>query len=159
MKYLIDGHNLIGRLPDISLADPNDEIKLIRLVARWRWRHNSPSVTIVFDPGDFAVHGRRRIKRSGIRVRYAPHSSNADAVLLRLIEKSRQPTQLTVVSSDREIRSAAQRVGAHVLSAEEFAVKLVTPAAPDEETAQQHEPLSAEEVKVWLKIFQNRDNQ
>ena len=30
MNYLIDGHNLIGQLPDISLDDPNDEALLVQ---------------------------------------------------------------------------------------------------------------------------------
>ena len=29
MPYLIDGHNLIAKLPDIDIADPNDEAKLV----------------------------------------------------------------------------------------------------------------------------------
>ena len=28
--YLIDGHNLIGQLPDLSLTDPDDEAKLVQ---------------------------------------------------------------------------------------------------------------------------------
>ena len=27
MRYLIDGHNLIGQLPDISLADPEKAVE------------------------------------------------------------------------------------------------------------------------------------
>ena len=34
MNYLIDGHNLIARTPGLSLADPDDEAKLVRLSAR-----------------------------------------------------------------------------------------------------------------------------
>lgn len=152
MKYLIDGHNLIGRLPDLSLADPHDEARLIRLLARWRWRHNNPPVTVVFDPGDFAVHGERRRKQSGITVRYAPYTSDADAVLMRLIERSRQPAQLTVVSSDREIRSAARRQGARTISAGAFAGELTAPPAPEEEPMEEP-PLSPEEVEAWLRLF------
>lgn len=156
MKYLIDGHNLIARLPDISLGDPHDEAKLVRLLARWRWRHNTPAVTVVFDPGDFAVHGKRQIRRSGINVRYAPYSSDADTVLLRLIERSRQPAQLTVVSSDREIQSTAQRKGAHTISAEVFAGELTAPPEPEEDPVED-EPLSPEEVEAWLNLFKSAD--
>lgn len=158
MKYLIDGHNLIAQLPDISLADPYDEARLIQLLARWRWRHNNPSVTVVFDPGDVAVYGRRRSKRSGITVRYAPHHSDADAVLMGLIERARRPAQLAVVSSDQEIQSVARRVGAQAISAEEFAVELTAPPEPQEKLPGD-EPLPPEEVQKWLEIFQGRDGQ
>jgi S-adenosylhomocysteine hydrolase len=33
MPYMIDGHNLIGKLPDISLDDPNDEALLVQKLA------------------------------------------------------------------------------------------------------------------------------
>ena len=32
MHYLIDGHNLIARVPGLSLADPDDEVKLLQLL-------------------------------------------------------------------------------------------------------------------------------
>lgn len=157
MKYLIDGHNLIARLPDLSLDDPDDEIELVRLLARWRWRHGSPPVTVVFDPGDFAVPGPRRQKQAGVVVRYAPFGSNADVVLKRLIETSRQPAQLTVVSSDRAIQAAARRAGAGAISAEEFAGSLT--ASPEhQENTIRDQPLSAEEVTMWLEIFQGGDD-
>jgi len=157
MKYLIDGHNLIARLPDLSLADPDDEIKLIQLLARWRWRHKSPPVTVVFDPGDVAVYGAHRTQQSGITVQYAPFGSNADAVLIRLIRASRQPAQLAVVTSDREIQTAAQQAGARAISAKEFAGELTPPAAPPAD-APRDKPLSPEEVEAWLDIFQGNDD-
>ena len=50
MPLLIDGHNLIGRLPDLRLDDPQDEAKL---VARLRVYHarTGKRVTVVFDRG------------------------------------------------------------------------------------------------------------
>jgi len=35
MPLLIDGHNLIGQIPDISLSDPDDEAKLVLLLRRY----------------------------------------------------------------------------------------------------------------------------
>ncbi|MFQ5342516.1 MAG: NYN domain-containing protein [Anaerolineae bacterium] len=156
MKYLIDGHNLIARLPDLSLADPDDEIELIRLLARWRWRHKSPPVTVVFDPGDVAVYGGHRTQQSGIAVQYAPFGSDADAVLIRLIRARRQPAQLAVVTSDREIQAAARQAGARTISAEEFAGELTPPAAAQDDIPRD-KPLSPDEVKAWLDIFQGND--
>ena len=36
MPYLIDGHNLIACLPDISLDDPNDEAQLVNKLKGFR---------------------------------------------------------------------------------------------------------------------------
>ena len=35
MNYLIDGHNLIARMQTMSLADPDDEAKLVLRLRRW----------------------------------------------------------------------------------------------------------------------------
>ncbi len=36
MPILIDGHNLIGRMPALSLADPDDERQLLALLLSYR---------------------------------------------------------------------------------------------------------------------------
>ena len=38
MPLLIDGHNLIAKLPSISLDDPHDETQLVELLRRYRAR-------------------------------------------------------------------------------------------------------------------------
>ena len=155
MKYLIDGHNLIARLPDLSLADPDDEEKLVQRLARWRWRHSQHLVTVVFDPGEVAVHGQKRSRQSGIDVHYAAFGSNADTVLIRTIQRSRQPRQLVVVSSDRRIQAVARRAGAQIMAAETFAQMLEEPVEA-EEPSEEDVLLSEEEVEAWLRVFRNR---
>jgi hypothetical protein len=34
MPFLIDGHNLIGALPDLDLDDPDDEARLVERLQR-----------------------------------------------------------------------------------------------------------------------------
>ena len=51
MHYLIDGHNLIGALPDISLEDPDDEVKLILVLRSWAVARRRREVTVIFDGG------------------------------------------------------------------------------------------------------------
>ena len=50
MAYLIDGHNLIGQLPDLSLNDPNDEAKLVQKLIGFAARQQK-RVVVVFDSG------------------------------------------------------------------------------------------------------------
>ncbi len=45
---LIDGHNLIGRMPGLALSDPEDEAKLVALLKRYRARHKR-DIVVVFD--------------------------------------------------------------------------------------------------------------
>ena len=50
MPLLIDGHNLIGQMPDIDLADPDEESKLVHRLKRYCRQHNRRA-TVVFDAG------------------------------------------------------------------------------------------------------------
>ncbi|MGD9375749.1 MAG: NYN domain-containing protein, partial [Anaerolineae bacterium] len=49
MPILIDGHNLVGKLPVLSLQDPDDEQKLIELLRSYQAR-TGKEVIVVFDP-------------------------------------------------------------------------------------------------------------
>ncbi len=51
MQFLIDGHNLIARMPDIDLADPDDEAKLVARLKRWASAESKRKVTSSSTPG------------------------------------------------------------------------------------------------------------
>ena len=70
MPILIDGHNLIGRLPGISLADADDEQALVRLLLSYRAR-TGKAITVVFDPGVSSTLSQTR-KVGGVEVVSAP---------------------------------------------------------------------------------------
>ena len=73
MHYLIDGHNLIARVPGLSLADPDDEVKLLQLLKRWAVADARRKVTVIFDkglPGGEAKH----LSGGGVRAPVRPES-------------------------------------------------------------------------------------
>lgn len=151
MPLLIDGHNLIGQIPSLSLVDPDDEAKLLQLLARYHWRKKQP-ITVVFDPGLLPAHVSRSRPPAGITVVYAPAGSDADKVLLDRIAHHAKPKTLTVISSDRSIAAAAKAAGATVIRAQDFARELIRP--PEKvETEPEDRPLSREEVQEWLDLF------
>ena len=156
MPILIDGHNLIGRLPGISLQDPDDEEKLARLLSSYRSR-TGKAVTVIFDPGGAHALSRRR-RLGGVEIQFAPHGSNADRVIRRRVQKARNPGEWLVVTSDRELAEAVGRLGARVQSAEAFASNMMNGSAlapPDwRET-----PPSPDEVDSWLALFEGRDQE
>ena len=151
MPLLIDGHNLIGRLPDLRLDDPEDEAKLVARLRTYCARTGKP-VTVVFDQG--LPGGRsRELAGGGVEVVFASAGRTADGILRERIRRTRDPRALTVVTSDRRIMAAAQNRGVQVMRAEEFAARLGAPqAAPVDQDVQ----LSAEEVEEWLKVFKGR---
>jgi predicted RNA-binding protein with PIN domain len=154
MPFLVDGHNLIGRMPDLHLDDPEDEAKLTARLRSYCVRVGKRA-TVVFDHG---LPGGRswELSRGGVEVIFAPTGRTADGILRERIRRARDPRGLTVVTSDHQVIAAAQARGARVMRAEEFAAQLsADQAAPAEVDQDVH--LSAEEVDEWLQVFKDRD--
>ncbi len=154
MPYLIDGHNLIGQLPDIDLADPNDEVKLILKLRSFAARQNK-QITVVFDNGMPAGFDRR-LSNGPVRVRFASSQSSADEILKQMIRANRNPSGWTFVSSDIEVTNIAKRSGMNVIRAEHFAKILqqtLKKASPIEEDPKRNPQLSEHEIEEWLTIF------
>jgi predicted RNA-binding protein with PIN domain len=164
MPLLIDGHNLIGRLPDLHLDDPEDEAKLVSRLraycARTRKRGRTGKragaprrAVVVFDHG---LPGGRswELSGGGVEVIFASAGRTADSILRERIRQARDPRGLTVVTSDREVIAAAQARGVRVMRSEEFAVHLSTPQT---KAAERDVHLSIEEVEEWLDIFGGED--
>ena len=99
MPILIDGHNLIGRIPSLSLQDPHDEEKLVSLLKSYRAR-TGKALTVVFDPGDGPSLSERR-KQGGVEIIFAPSGSNADSVIIRRVRRSRDPRRFGGPFRDR----------------------------------------------------------
>jgi hypothetical protein len=155
MHWLIDGHNLIGQLPNLHLDDPHDEEKLLELLRSFRGR-TGDSLTVVFDPG-LAYHSSNTRKRGGLTVQFAPHGQTADQVIMRRLGKVKNPQGVTLVSSDQAVQQAGQRARVRVMSAQEFTQILLQPASPSEEADSRADiHLSADEVEEWLDFFNQR---
>jgi predicted RNA-binding protein with PIN domain len=152
MPLLIDGHNLIGRTPGLSLADPDDEAELVRRIQRYCRRHRRRA-TVVFDAG--VVGGRSgALSTPEVEVVFAPPGRRADDVIRERLRKARDPAGWLVISSDREVQRVARQAGARVVSAEEFITEIQAPlpAPPEKQTLR----LSEDEVQEWLDLFRRR---
>jgi predicted RNA-binding protein with PIN domain len=154
VPILIDGHNLIGRLTTISLEDQDDEEKLVRTLMSYRAR-TGKRITVVFDAGaTYALPEIRR--RGGLEVVFASRGSNADRVIARRMQRSRNPQEWLVVTSDQELARTVARLGARVRSADDFAAELSAPDdTPDDEW--KDDAPSPEEVDAWLALFGERE--
>jgi predicted RNA-binding protein with PIN domain len=159
VPLLIDGHNLIGRLPDIDLDDPDDEARLVaRLRTYCSRRHKRPQkagrarATVVFDGG--LPGGRSHpLSGSGVEVIFASPGRTADGILLERIRRARDPRGLTVVTSDDQIISVARARGARVVRSEEFVPEL---GASPEPQPEKDVHLSANEVEEWMHVFERK---
>ena len=158
MPLLIDGHNLIGRLPDLRLDDPDDEAKLVARLRTYCAR-TGKRVTVVFDRG--LPGGRSRELSSGrVEVVFASSGHTADGILRERVRRSRDPRGLTVVTSDRQVITAVEARGARVTRSEKFAPCLGVKAKAEAEVeveVKRDVRISAEEVEEWLHIFGEGD--
>lgn len=167
MHYLIDGHNLIGKLPDIKLSDSDDEIRLVLRLKGWAAGHKQRQVTVVFDGG---ITGgiSHRLSTKAITVVFAPPGKTADDLLIQRMKGLRNPRNFTLVSSDRRILDAAKIARIKHLKSEEFITQLgfvfkepekpaqrqTHPAAPPAAPEKPDDPqLSVAELDEWLNLF------
>ena len=157
MNYIIDGHNLIGKTPGLSLSMPDDEQRLIELLNLFG-RGSRHKLEVYFDGAPAGQAGLRSHGR--VRAHFVSASSSADdAIKLRLRRLGKSAANWVVVSSDRSVQAAAHEAHAGVLSAEDFTrhVQATIQTRPDEGGDTANQPLSEAEVNEWLKIFEERD--
>ncbi len=163
MLLLIDGHNLIGQMPDLRLDDPNDEEELL---SRLRAYHASTGfeLAVYFDPG---LSYRPPVRRSeaGITVYCAPQGHQADELILHEIQHRQDPRQLTVVTSDRVVQQAARARGCRVIDSRAFAAELAHPVRRRRPRTRVRPqvldvpPLPEKEIDEWLRIFEQGGSQ
>ncbi|MDT7884826.1 MAG: NYN domain-containing protein [Thermoflexus sp.] len=157
MPFLIDGHNLIGALPDLDLDDPDDEARLVERLQRLAWR-TGRRITVVFDrgaPGGMATS----FSRGGVTVRFAPAGVSADELMIRQIRAERNPRGLIVVSSDRAVQEAARRQGASAWSAAQFRAYMERELGEGKratEEAEEKPGVNEAELEQWLRLFQGK---
>lgn len=156
MPWIVDGHNLIPKIPGMSLSMLDDEEQLIELLNQFT-RVTKKKLLVYFDK---APPGMNNVQRFGfVSAYFVREGRSADsAIISKLKQLGKSAKNWTVVSSDREIRSEARSVGATVISSEEFARLIFSvgddtgksPDVSDEVYPDDHE------VKHWLKRFQER---
>jgi predicted RNA-binding protein with PIN domain len=148
MPYLVDGHNLIGRFPGIELSDPEDERKLLEVLALFA-RFSRHKVVVFFDRG---MPGANPLVRSGpmLAAHFVPPPRKADDAILDFLRGRRDARGYTVVSSDAEVCNRSRRAGAKVVSSEEFARRVRILVRKEEKEKPSEEPKDIEE---WLRLF------
>jgi predicted RNA-binding protein with PIN domain len=157
MNYLIDGHNLIARTPGLSLSDPDDEAKLVRLLRRWTAADLRRKVTVIFDAG-LPAGEAKHLSGGGVKAVFAPNNSSADAVIIRRIEAIGNPPEYVIVTSDNAVAAAATRRRIAVQPSETFAANMMSDrrfgGSDNAESKRPEAPaMNPDEMQEWLSIF------
>ena len=152
MPYLIDGHNLIACLPDISLDDPNDEAKLVNKLKGFAARTRKKCI-VVFDHG--IPGGSSTMSTRGVQVVFAAaHHSSADDLIKRRISRTNDAPTWTVVSSDHEVLNHARSQRMKQMSSAQFAQSLRRTSRVEETRGEEiHPTVSEEEIDELYQAF------
>jgi predicted RNA-binding protein with PIN domain len=153
MPYLIDGHNLIPKV-GLRLDSPDDELELVAILQDFA-RLKRQQVEVYFDGAPIGQAGTRRF--GTIRAHFVRLGQTADdAIRGRLLRMEKDARNWIVVSSDREVQSAARAAQAQSISAEEFVNLLRGAQGTRSKSNPSEKKLSAAEVDEWMKIFGNK---
>ena len=166
---VIDGHNLIGKLPGFSLSEIDDEQRLVELLHVYA-RTRRKRIEVYFDG---APPGQAGARAAGIlQVVFVPLGKSADAAIReRLTALGKQARNISVVTSDRQVQAEARSRGAEVIPSESFGRDLLAstqaaasakdPAHAGRAVAQRGRaineagpPVPDHEVQEWLEIFE-----
>lgn len=151
-KLVIDGHNLIPKLPGLNLSDADDEARLLDMLQEY-CRIVRCQVELFFDGSPDPDKNRRKhglVHAHFIKLGY----SADDAIIAWLRAKGSRAREYGVVTSDRRIQAEVRALGASVTSSDEFALDVRrafnSPARVQE---MREKPLSNSEVEDWLDFF------
>jgi predicted RNA-binding protein with PIN domain len=151
-RLLIDGHNLIGQTPSLSLADPNDEQKLIVMLRQYAARKQA-RIVVVFDSGNPGGKSKE-LSGGNVTAIFAGSHTIADRILLERLRELKKPGEWVVVSSDREVQQAAQQRKMTVWSSADFAKRMgASPQREVEPPEPKDSGLTRSEVDEWLRLF------
>lgn len=152
MTYLIDGHNLIPRVPGLSLDQLDDEQELIDLLAAFSVR-TGRQVEVYFDQG--RIDSQRDFQRNRVHVHFVRKPMIADgAIISRLLGIGKAARNYSVVSGDHEVQNRARHLGAALLSPEDFARMLMEkPAKENRPRIDTGSEEKDDDIDEWLHLF------
>jgi len=154
MPVIIDGHNLLHaiRKADEGFESISD-VQLCRIIGRY-FKLIGETGEIIFDgTGPRDKSGFDNI--SNLEVFFAGQSS-ADTVIEDKIKASTAPRRLTIISSDRRLRKAAQTRKATAVKSEVFwknVQKQLRRKRTVKEPPEKRLGLTESETEHWLEIF------
>jgi len=150
LVYIIDGFNLIHKINNLrhSLSPHRELIHYIRDNRLTGSKNNR--VSIVFD-------GRpnlEAIREKGNFELFFSQEQSADDLIKTKLSRFKKTSEVVVVSDDREIRSAAKKLGARICRTADFLKTKRTPREPEDKKDISYtlrSEITEELRKLWLK--------
>jgi predicted RNA-binding protein with PIN domain len=151
VPYIIDGHNLIPKIPGMSLQDIDDEILLVEMLQEY-CRIRRKQIEVFFDNAPPGTPEARNYGR--VVARFIRQGGTADQAIDKKLKRlGGEARNWTVISSDSEVQASAHAAKAKILSVEDFAQQLMDLLRDTSDGDLEPKDLSSEEVEDWMKIF------
>jgi predicted RNA-binding protein with PIN domain len=120
MHYYIDGYNLLFRVTEGKKSLQQKREAILELLGHQITDLNL-HLTVVFDSKQHHTRGHL----ADLEIVYAAENQSADAYIIQEIERSSDPGQETVVTSDRELAQSCKLLGARTQSIDAFLASLL----------------------------------
>jgi predicted RNA-binding protein with PIN domain len=117
MQLILDGYNVIGVDGGLGGGLETKRNRLLQQLSAYQSK-KKVSITVVFDGWRSGGRTETIQKKDGVTVVYSRLDEKADSVIIRMTRPRASGT--VVITSDREVRSAVERLGAATVLSEEF---------------------------------------
>jgi len=152
MPYIIDGHNLIPKLPGFGLTDADDEQKLVDLLLEYA-RIKQTTLEVYFDKAPAGFAKTRQLGR--VKVIFVSEKTIADTrIMSRIKTLGNSARNWVVVTSDRRIAADAKAAHTVVLSSDAFARQIKATLDTKSDNPSQSREMTPDELDSWLKLFE-----
>lgn len=125
--YIIDGNNLIGKMPDLRNKDNQFVREKAAFVLERYFSSRKSKVSLHFDG-----HANLPIKVSGIKIYYSENKTADEKIKLE-IERTKNRKSITLVSSDNNLREFGRVCSCSLKSSEDFLNEIQSAGNQDEE--------------------------
>ncbi len=156
MPCIIDGNNLIGSSPDLSIEDPDVRLQLLQAVIKYQ-KVKKNNIVLVFDgePEDKIL---KHADARKISVIFSGKNIKASDKIRELVDGYSSCKDTVVITSDRELKTHSRKKGAKSINSIEFYYKLKRFSRNSEKFEEKQKRIEVEvsdnEVDDWMKIFQ-----
>ncbi|MDP3731872.1 MAG: NYN domain-containing protein [Candidatus Omnitrophota bacterium] len=133
LQYVIDAYNIINHntFTPIRKKIKDPQRALLEFIKNRIWGKNPKSkITVVFD--GYPKVSAQNLEEAGIDVVFS-REETADARIKMMVETSKNPKDIVVVSDDREIIFFIKSVGASAIGVEEFIIPEENPQRKKED--------------------------
>ncbi|MDR3666898.1 MAG: NYN domain-containing protein [Ignavibacteriaceae bacterium] len=142
--YIIDGNNLIGKIGSLQkLQNKNKQSTREKLAFKLEdYFHDKPNIKVSLHLDGFPGQS---IKVQNIRIIYSGKKT-ADDEIKSQIGNEKNPRNVILVSSDRQLKDFASVCGCDCISSEDFS-KSIMPRSPEDEEQKRQDELNNDDFK------------